>query len=228
MRQWWRSYGLLLRWTLLRKRKDLPFFLAVQTLISVGVVMGFSFLIPELDRTSALYLTTGAMTIALITVGMVGAPSMVAYQRVQGVFDFQRCLPVPRLALLAADATVWISVALPGLLVTLLVAAMRFDLSFSPSPLVVPAVLLVSTGAVAIGYCIAYAVKPVLINLVTNAIIIVALMFAPINYPAERLPGWLAGAHQVLPFTYMAQAIRETIDVPPGGVPVFPFLVLAG
>jgi ABC-2 type transport system permease protein len=32
--------------------------------------------------------------------------------------------------------------------------------------------------------------------------------------------------HRWLPFTYMAQAIRETVNVPPTGVSATPFLVL--
>ena len=66
-----------------------------------------------------------------------------------------------------------------------------------------------------------------LVGVVTNLVIITALMFAPVNYPADRLPDWAAAVHAWLPFQYMAQAIRETVDVPLGGVPLLPFLVLA-
>jgi ABC-2 type transport system permease protein len=228
MRHWWRSFALLLKWNLLRFRTRLPFLFIVQTLISAGVVLGFSYLIPSHDRVTVLYLSTGAPTIALITVGMVITPQMVANQKLEGLFDYQRTMPVPRLALLAADAAVWVAVALPGMVAALVVAAFRFDLSFSVSPLVVPAVLLVALVAVAVGYGIGYAAKPELAGILSNMIIIIALMFSPVNYPAERLPGWLVAAHQVLPFQYMAQAMRETIDAPPAGVPVLPFLVLAG
>lgn len=227
MHHWLRSYGLLLRWSLLRMRAELPLFLVVQTGMSVGVVVGFSFLVPIADEVTALYLTTGAMTVGLITVGMVAAPQIVAQQKLQGIFDYQRSMPVPRLAMLAADATVWVAINLPGLVVALGIGALRFDLDFTVSPLVIPAVLLVATAAVAIGYGVAYAVKPVLVGIITNAVIIVALMFAPINYPVDRLPGWLATVHQILPFGYMAQAIRETVDVPSTGVPVLSFVVLA-
>lgn len=228
MRHWLRSYGLLLRWNLLRLRTDLPLFLAIQTLMSVGIVLGFSFLIPRHDQVTALYLSTGAPTVALITVGMVLAPQMVAQQKLRGLFDYQRAMPVPRLAMLAADSTVWIVVALPGMVASLLVAALRFDLSFAVSPLVVPAALLIALVTVAVGYAIAYVSKPELTGVFTNLIIIVALMFSPINYPAERLPDWFASVHQWLPFQYMAQAMRETLDTPAAGVPALPFLVLAG
>jgi ABC-2 type transport system permease protein len=227
MRHWLRSYGLLLRWTVLRLRSSLPFFLIVQTLLSIGVVLGFSFLVPPDDRVTALYVATGAPTVALITVGMVLAPQMVAQQKFRGLFDYQRAMPVPRLAMLAADATVWIVLALPGTVGALLVAMARFDLSLTVSPLVVPAGLLVALVAVSVGYGLAYATRPEITGILTNVIIIVALMFSPINYPADRLPGWLAAAHQWLPFQYMAQAMRETLDVPAGGVPAMPFAVLA-
>ena len=227
MRHWLRSFALLVRWNLLRLRTDLPAFLTIQTLISCGIVIGFSLLIPDIDTASAFYLTTGAMTVSLITVGMVVAPQIVSYRKQQGVLDYQRSMPVPRLAMLASDAIIWVVVALPGLIVTLLVASARFGLDISLSPAFLPAVLLVSAASAGIGYCIAYSLKPVLVGVVTNFVIIVSLMFAPVNYPPDRLPAWAASVHEWLPFQYMAQAIRETVDVPPGGVPLLPFAVLA-
>lgn len=226
MRHWLHSYSLLVTWNFLRMRTDLPMFLIVQTVIAVGIVIGFSLLIPDIDPVAALYLTTGAMTISLITVGMVIAPQVVSYRKQQGVLDYQRSMPVPRLAMVAADATIWVIVALPGLALTLAVAAARFQLDVTVSPWVLPAILLVSAASAGIGYCIAYAVKPVLVGVTTNVILIVALMFAPVNYPAERLPDWAVAIHQWLPFQYMAQAMRETIDTSPAGLPLDPFLVL--
>ncbi|BCB89995.1 ABC transporter permease [Phytohabitans suffuscus] len=222
-----RSYALLVKWTLLRLRSTLPLLLLLQTLIGIGIVIGFSFLVPEADAGTALYLSTGALTIGLITVGMVAAPQLVAQQKLSGAFDHQRVLPVPRLAILAADASVWVALTLPGLAAALGVAVLRFDLHFTLSPLVVPAVLLVALCSTAIGYGVAYAARPEVALALTQLILFVALMFAPVNYPADRLPRWLAAAHEWLPFTYMAQSIRETVDVPAGGVSVLPFAVLA-
>jgi len=126
MRHWWRSYWLLLRWSVLQQRAQLPFLLMVQTLLGMGVVVGFAFLVPAMDRPTALYLATGAPTIALIIVGFVAVPQTVAHQKLTGTFDYLRSMPVPRLALLAADATVWVVLALPGLVASLGVAAWRF------------------------------------------------------------------------------------------------------
>ena len=77
------------------------------------------------------------------------------------------------------------------------------------------------------GYGIAFATKPEVAGVLSQLILFIALMFAPINYPAERLPSWLANTHDWLPFTYMAQVVRETINVPATGVAPLPFAVLA-
>ena len=227
MRSWLRSYWLLVRWNLLRLRSTLPLLFVVQTLLGAGVVIGFSFLVPQMDSATMLYLTTGAPTIVFITVGMVVLPQIVAQQKLTGIFDYLRAMPVPRLAMLAADASVWIGVALPGVAAALWVAALRFHLALRVSPLVVPAVCLVAATSVAVGYAIGYALKPAVTGIVTQMLVVIALLFAPVNFPADRLPGWLAEAHRWLPFTYMAQVGRDTLSVPPGGVPLAPFAILA-
>jgi ABC-2 type transport system permease protein len=227
MRHALRSYGLLVRWNVAQMRASLPTLVFLQTLIGVGIVVGFSFLVPQADAETALYLSTGALTIGLITVGMVAVPQVVANLKLAGAFDHHRTLPVPRLAMLAADATVWVALALPGLAASLGVAALRFGLTFRLSPLLPVSVLLVATCAVAIGYGIAYAVRAEVALLLSQLILFVTLMFAPVNYPADRLPDWLAATHDWLPFTYMAQAIRETVQVPSTGASPLPFAVLA-
>lgn len=227
MRHWLRSYGLLLRWTLLRQRTLLPLMVVVQTLIGGGIVIGFSFLAPQVDPVTALYLATGAPTVVVIVVAMVVAPQEVAGQKRQGIFDYYRAMPVPRLAMLSADATVWVALAIPGILLALGLAAWRFDLDLSVSPLVLPAFLLAAVTGVAVGYGIAYACRPQVTQLFTQIVVFIALMFAPVNYPADRLPAWLATVHEWLPFQYMAQAVRETLDVPAAGVSMLPFAVLA-
>jgi hypothetical protein len=45
-------------------------------------------------------------------------------------------------------------------------------------------------------------------------------MFSPLNFPADRLPDWLAAVHRVLPFQAMGEVVRGTLCVghlPAGG-----------
>jgi ABC-2 type transport system permease protein len=227
MRHWLRSYLLLLRWSAVRLRYLLPLVLIIQIFLSVGIVIGFAFLLPEVDPDTARYLSTGAPTLGLITIGMVMAPQLVAAAKAEGTFAYNQTLPVPRTAVLGADVTVWLVVGAPGLILGLVVAALRFDFTLRVSWAAAPAMLLVALTATTIGFAIAYAATPPVTNLVTQLIVFIALMFSPIDFPADRLPQWLQAIHRALPFQYMAEAVRDTLTSPPQGVSVRPFLVLA-
>ncbi|MGY1440069.1 ABC transporter permease [Streptomyces reniochalinae] len=227
MNHWLRSYGLLLGWTALRSRANLVLNLVIQTCLAVGIIIGFAYLVPQVDDATALYFATGAPVLGLITVGMVIGPQEVASAKQEGIFDFNRSLPVPRTALIASDATVALLTALPGIVAALVVAALRFDLTLDISPLVIPAALLTAFTAIGLGYGIGYGMAPPVARLVSQLVVFIALMFSPITFPASRLPDWFETVHKVLPFQYMADAVRDTLNTPAGGVGLVSFAVLA-
>lgn len=227
MNHWLQSYGLLLSWAGLRSRATLPINVLAQAGLAVGIVIGFAWLVPDIDHSTALFLATGAPVIGLITVGMVIGPQQVATAKQEGIVEFNRTLPVPRSALLASDATVALLTSLPGVVLALVIAELRFDLNLDVSPLVVPAFLLTAIAAIGIGYGIGYGLAPPIALLVSQLVIVVALMFSPIMFPQSRLPDWFAAVHDVLPFRYMADVVRDTLSVPPDGVALVPFAVLA-
>lgn len=208
---WIRGYLLVLRWNALSIKLFLPIIAVVQALLAVGVVVGFAFFLPSIDSSAALYLATGAPTMILISVGLVFMPQGVSEAKTKGSFGYTLTWPVPRLAMLAADATLWVLASLPGILVALIVAALRFDIEFQVTPLVVPAFLLVALTTVGVGYAIAYLLPPMLTNLTTQVIVFASLLFSPINFPADRLPNWLATVHDFLPMQYMAEVVRGTL-----------------
>jgi len=210
--RWLHSYRLLLQWQVLRLKPILPFILVIQPLVGIGTVIGLGFMMPQIDTQSAIFLTTGGPTLALITFGLVMVPQVVADAKSQGTFDYMWSLPIPRMAFMAADMTIWMLITLPGVVLALLVGSLRYDFALQVTPLVVPAFLLVSLTATAVGYAIAHlAPKPELVAVLTNFIIFSLFLFSPINFPAERLPAWLADLHQVLPVKYAADAIRGSL-----------------
>jgi ABC-2 type transport system permease protein len=221
------DYGLLVQWQARKISWLLALIIGVQTVLAVGIIVGFGFLFPEVDPDTALFLSTGAPTLLLLVIGLVLVPQMVSEAKNEGTYDWMRALPVPRMAFLAADATVWFLSMLPGLVVALVVARWHYDLALSISPLVVIAVLLVGLTATGVGYAIASFVPPMITLLLTNLLLFVALMFSPVNFPAERLPGWLQAAHQILPITAMADVMRATLAQDNFDLTVGPFLVLA-
>ncbi|GAA3737944.1 ABC transporter permease [Salinactinospora qingdaonensis] len=223
---WFRSYGLLLTWSLLRLRSMLVLFTVLQLVLSVSIVLGFAFLMPEVDQQSASYLATGAPTIGVIVVTMVIAPQIIKDDKLNGFFDYQRTLPVPRLATLAADATIWIAVSIPGIIAGLIAAGLRFDLDYRLSPMIAVALPLVAIACIALGYAIVYGLPPGLVSVVSQVLVFFVLLFSPITFPAERLPDWLAAVHAPLPLTYTAQAVRESLMVPAGGISWQPYAML--
>ncbi len=208
---WIRSYRLLITWQARRLKGFLPFAAVVQGILSFGIVAGYPLLFPQLDRQTILFIATGAPAISLITMGLVAVPQLVSQARTEGTLDYMRSLPIPRLVYLLADLTVWLAVVLPGVVFAVIVAALRFGLDLQVSPLAVPAILLVVLTAASTGYAMASLLPPMISNLATQVLVVFVLMFSPLNFPADRLPDWLAAIHRVLPVQAMGEVIRGTI-----------------
>jgi ABC-2 type transport system permease protein len=206
--QAWRSYWLLVRWQLMRNRKLLLLLVTIQVALGVGVIYGFSYLVPNITPQVAVFFATGAPTLTLILMGLTFVPQETAQARISGRFSYVSALPVPRLAPMLADVTFWLLMQLPGTILTLVLAAVRFDVHFHVVALVVPAFALVSLTAAAVGYAIAVSLPPAATGQVSSFLSIALLLFSPINFPLDRLPVWLQDVHRGLPVTYMADVIR--------------------
>ena len=206
-----RSYGLLVRWQALRLKGFLPLAMVVQGLFAFGIVAGYPLLFPELDPTTILYLATGAPAITLMAIGLVAVPQLIAQARTEGTLDYMRSLPIPRVVYLLADLTVWLVIVIPGVVFAVAVAAIRFGLDLDVSPLVVPALLLVVLTAASMGYALACVLPPMIAQLLSQVLVVFILMFSPLNFPADRLPDWLAAIHRFLPIEAMGEIVRGTL-----------------
>lgn len=211
-REWLRGYLLMILWEALSLRLLLPIMVVVQVFIGGGLIVGLGFLFDEIPSAQAVYLAAGGSVVALMSIGLVGGPQMIAQRRIEGSYNFLFTLPVPRTAAALATITVWIGAALPGLVLALVIAAARFDIDFAISPLVLPAVLLTVLMSAAVGQAFAHAIpSPMAVNLLTQLLIFLILLFSPVNFPAERLPGWLDALHEGLPFEAAANVVRDSL-----------------
>ncbi|WP_413452362.1 ABC transporter permease [Georgenia phoenicis] len=205
----WTTYTTLLRWQVAQIGPLLPLVVVIQALLAAGIIIGFGFLIPDIDPATALFLSTGAPTVLLLTIGFVIVPQGVARARTDGTFAYMRSLPLARPLLLAADLTVWLLIALPSVAVGVVVARLRYDLDLSFDwPVLVAAALLVTLMATAVGYAIAVSLQPMLAQLVTQVLVFFVLLFSPITFPASQLPGWFQTVHDVLPARPGADLLR--------------------
>ncbi|WP_147794002.1 ABC transporter permease [Cellulomonas sp. Y8] len=200
---------LLTQWQFRRQATMLPLLVVVQVFLAVATILGFGLVIGDPPPDQALYLATGAPTITLVMVGLVMTPQMLSQSRTEGSLDWMRTLPVPRGSFLVSDLLVWTLIALPGMVLGIVTGVLRFDVHLSPAPWLVPATLLVSLTAAAVGYGMASLLKPTLAMLMTQVLVFVILLFTPVSYPADRMPAWLQTAHEWFPFEPMAQLIRS-------------------
>jgi ABC-2 type transport system permease protein len=208
---WVSSYRAMLRWELLGARLLLPVVAVVQVLVGVGFVIGFGLLIPDVGTDAALYLATGAVVMSLILIGLVVTPQLIAQQKMEGSYDYVRSLPVPRPAAMAASITVAALIAVPSVLAAVGVAMWRYDITFDLTPAALMACALTLLCGCLLGAAVAHGVaEPQVTLLFTQLGIFFLIGFSPVNFPIERLPGWLATLHQYLPFHHMAILVRST------------------
>jgi len=207
--QWLRSYFLMIVWEVQSLRVVLPLALVAQIIFGAGLMIGFGFLVGDIPRTDALFLATGVTVISMITLGLVLVPQLISSQKQAGIYDYIWSLPVPRTASVAASLTVNSLISVPGMALALLVAWLRYDLTFSLSLLLIPAALLTMITAASVGFAMGHAIpNPIVTSLVTNILVFVILLYSPINFPADRLPAWLATIHQGLPMVHAANVVR--------------------
>ncbi|HXZ99079.1 MAG TPA: ABC transporter permease [Candidatus Binatia bacterium] len=209
---WLRSYGLMLRFDLSSYRQWLPMVVALQILMGAAMAIIYGLYVPHLPRTGLLYIVSGAPALALLPLGLILVPSLISSQRTAGTFDFIWSLPVSRAAQVASSLTITTLIALPGIVVTLVLATWRYGVPLSVSPMVVPAFLLTALMAASVGTALAHLVaNPVVINLITNILVFVVLLFSPIAFPLSQFPTWLADIHEGLPLYHMAVVIRASL-----------------
>jgi len=222
-----RSYGLLLLWQHRRFKKFLVMIVVIQVMLAVGIIYGLAFLIPNIDSKSALFLATGAPTVTLLLMGLTIVPQEVSQGKLTGRFDYLSSLPIPRLATLAADVTYWLFAQLPGAVLALVIASVRFRFGLRLHWTIIPAVLFVAFAGASVGYAISMALHPQVSQQLSNFISIGILLFSPVDFPMSRLPGFLQAIHRVLPVSYMADIIRWSLTGRFAQRPGLAFVVVA-
>lgn len=195
----------------IRNAGFLVFMALIQILISIGIVIGFTYLIPSPDTHSILFLATGAPTIILIFTGLVMLPQQIGTSKSDGYMNFMRTWPVKRSIILGADTTIWLIITVPGIVVSSIVAHFMFQPGYDISWTAIPALLMIALTSMGVGYGFSYLLSPTASLGISQVIVFGALMFSPVNFPMERLPEWLQTVHSVLPIYSMAEVMRASL-----------------
>ncbi|MDH5373818.1 MAG: ABC transporter permease [Acidimicrobiia bacterium] len=210
---WVGSYATMVRFELINLRTFLAFALIIQILTGAGMAYMYGFYMGDIPETARLFIVTGIPALALVPIGLVMVPASIMMHKIRDTYDFVWSLPVPRMTSAAATFTVFTGLAVPGTVIALLLADSYYDVDLVWSWLLMPAVLLTSLMATSVGFAVAHAIpEPRFTNLITNAVMFMAILFAPIVVPIAQFPDWWASVHRVLPFFHMAQVIRSSLS----------------
>jgi ABC-2 type transport system permease protein len=211
---WLGSYWAMVKFELLNLRVFLSIALLIQILTGAGMAYMYGFYLGEVPHIVRVFIVSGIPALALVPIGLVMVPNAIMSHKIRDTYDFVWSLPVPRLASAAATFTVFTALAVPGTLLSLWIADIRYGVDLAVSWSIVPAILLTSLMATSVGFGMAHAIpEPRITNLITNLIMFLALLFAPIIVPIDQFPDWWAAVNRVLPFYHMAQVIRGGLTI---------------
>jgi len=217
MAYWWQTFLAMLRWEVGSLRLRLPALAVIQVIAGAGFVVMMSLLVPgDLPQPVAQYLATGLCVLNLYMLGLMFGPQVLGERRTAGTYDAMQSLPAPRTASAAAWYVVSLLVGLPGMIVTLAVAGLRYHVEYAVSPAVIPATLLVTLAATMLGYALGHSVRSAIVGtMLSQSINIFSLGFTPMVFPPERLPGWLQAVNAGLPFEHLSALLRASLTADP-------------
>lgn len=221
--------GQLLRTKFLMNREMLAMVVVVQAAMAAGMVLGFGYFVPHIGPVQAMFITAGAATQVVITVGLVMLPQTMSQEKAEGMIDYFLTLPISREAYLLAEIAFVAIVTLPGVAFAVVLGAWHYGIDMPGDPRVIAVALLAILSLTGVGVAMVVLVPhPQLVNIATQLIIFWVLLFSPVMMPREQLPAALRSASVVLPTTYAADAMRATLTDLPGTNFGRAMLVLAG
>lgn len=211
------QFAQLLRTKFLMNREMLAMMVIIQASMAAGMVLGFGYFVPHIGRTQAMFITAGAATQVVITLGLVMLPQVMSQERAEGLIEYFLTLPVSREAYLLAEIAFIAIVTLPGVAFAVVLGAWHYHLDLPSDPRVVAVTLLTLFSLTGVGVAMVVLVPhPQLVNVATQLIIFWVLLFSPVMMPREQLPAALRSISSVMPTTYAADAMRATLTDLPG------------
>ena len=211
-----RQYRDLVSMQLRSMRDDVAFIILIHIALTLGLVVGMGFLIPDVSDTTARYLITGTATQSFVTVGLVMLPQMIAESKERGRLEYFLTMPISREAYVLSLITVVAVTSLPAVAFCLAFGAWHYDISFALEPAFVLVMALAVLSLAGVGVAMAvYTPHLQVVNALTQLIIFYVLFFSPVLLPESQLPDALRYTAMLAPPTYAADAVRATLtDLP--------------
>jgi ABC-2 type transport system permease protein len=182
-------------------------------LMPVAMVFGLSRIGGGLDDPeSLLYIVTGAAVFAVATEGVATLAQRIGVIKNEGMMVYYASLPISKASFVGALVLSRLLLIMPGLVTPIVAASLMYDVDFTISPALLLVLPLSCLALSAIGLAIGTLIDSMeLIVVITNLLIFVLLLAAPVLIPPEALPLPLRVFGYLLPPTYAADALRHTL-----------------
>ncbi|SEG14402.1 ABC-2 type transport system permease protein [Nonomuraea solani] len=183
-------------------------------LMPVAMVFGLSRIGGGLnDPTSLLYIVSGAAIFSVATEGVATLAQRIGVIKTDGMMVYYASLPISKASFVGALVLSRLILIMPGLITPMVAAGLMYDVDFTISPALLLVLPLSCLALSAIGLAIGTLINSMdLIVVITNLLIFVLLLAAPVLIPPESLPLPLQVLGYLLPPTYAADALRHTLS----------------
>lgn len=185
----------------------------VSATLPLGLLFFLSVVASGAHRGMLLYFISGNVVVSLMLNPLFMLSGQLAWARQSKAFDFYAGLPISRTMLILAAISVSVLFTVPGTLLMLILGMALFHLWIVPSPLIALIVLLSPTALSGLGALIGVlAPNQQVAGVIGNMTMVVVMFLSPIYTPLSRLPGLFQITSRLLPPTYAADGLRQTLS----------------
>ncbi|WP_447041108.1 ATP-binding cassette domain-containing protein [Streptomyces sp. DSM 118878] len=164
------------------------------------------------DPESLLYIVSGAAVFSVATEGIATLAQRIGVIKNDGMMVYYASLPISKASFVAAMVLSRLLLIMPGLVTPVIAATLMYDVDFQVSPALLVVLPLSCLALSAIGLAIGTLIDSMdLIVVITNLLIFVLLLAAPVLIPPDSLPLPLRVLGYLMPPTYAADALRHTL-----------------
>jgi len=212
IRHWWTAYKnlLFIRWANIRN--EWYFGVIVGMLFPLAIMTFMKLNGSAEDSASGLYVATGNAVMSLVMGPMQSICNDLAWARQRNDLDYFAALPVSKLQITLAFATVSGLFIIPAMLFSIGMGAWWFGFQLEWTPMVLPVMVVCSLSMTGLGVLAGVFARGIhQANMFNSAMMLVVVFLSPVLIPYENLPGFLKATSRLLPTSYAAAALRGSL-----------------
>jgi len=164
------------------------------------------------DAESLVYIVSGSAVFAVTTEGLLMIAQRIGLMRDNGSLIYYASLPISKIAFIVSIMSARLGLILPGLVTPIVAGRLLYDAPLALSPWVLLLLPLTSASLSGVGLAVGLSIRSLdMIILVSNLVLFVVLLAAPVMIPASSLPLPLQALGYLMPPTYAADALRRAL-----------------